>query len=138
MQGEPEGWVDLAYTDSGTAKLTGQGPMFFWLQMLAGDTADNIQGIRRLNGALCGPAGAVAALRGVRTQSEAANAVLDAYRAIDQNAVAEGWLLWLKRNGTDNVVKYMQELDLSPANADFIQDCVRRDWVTPREQDERE
>lgn len=132
MQGEPIGWVDLAFTPSGTAKLHGQGPMFFWLQMLAGDQADNIKGIERYEGKLCGPALAVEILKPVRDINTAANVVIDGYRAINQNVLAEGWLLWLTRWHKDNVLNYMTSLDLSPANRDFVMDCATRDWVMPK------
>ncbi len=56
--GQPVGWVSIKHTPSGTPKLTGQGPLFFWAQMLMGDTADNVQGVARYNGKLCGAVGA--------------------------------------------------------------------------------
>ena len=50
-----------------------------------------------------------------------------------------GWLLWLTRWHKDNVIQYMRELNLTPANRDFIEDCVLRDWVLPKEvADERD
>lgn len=133
MPGQPVGWVSLKHTDSGTAKLVGQGPMFFWGQMLCGDTADHIQGVLRYNGKKCGAVGAYEVLKDVTCINDAANLVLDAYREINQNAVAEGWLLWLTRHHKDNVIQYMRELALSPQNLDFVEDCVHRDWVLPRE-----
>ena len=107
--------------------------------MLMGDTADNVQGVARYNGKLCGAVGAFDVLKDVRCSHDAANIVLDAYREINQNAVAEGWLLWLTRWHKDNVIQYMRELNLTPANRDFIEDCVLRDWVLPKEvADERD
>jgi len=139
MPSQPEGWVSLKLTPAGNAKMTGQGPMFFWAQMLAGDTADNISGIQRYAGELCGPARAIAVLQDCTNTHDAANLVLDGYRKINQNAVAEGWLLWLTRWHKDNVIEYMLSRELSPENRDFVQDCVHRDWVIPREeQDERD
>lgn len=136
---QPVGWVSIKHTPSGTPKLTGQGPLFFWAQMLTGDTADNVQGVARYNGKLCGAVGAFDVLKDVRCIHDASNIVLDAYREINQNAVAEGWLLWLTRWHKDNVIQYMRELNLTPANRDFIEDCVLRDWVLPKEvADERD
>lgn len=125
MPGEPVGklWI----TPKG--KRLGQGPLFFWAQMLMGDTADNIKGIEKLNGKLCGAVAAYNALHDCTNIDDAANRVLDGYRAIDQNAVAEAWLLWLRRSPTDNVVQYLKELNLSQPNYDFIQHCLARDWV---------
>lgn len=133
MLGEPIGRVELSTTASGAVKLTGQGPMFFWGQMLAGDTADNIRGIQEFEGRLCGPDAAYRALQGIKSIDDAANIVVDAYRKINQNVLAEGWLLWLTRWQGDNIVKYMQERNLSLSNADFVHDCLHRDWVMPRE-----
>lgn len=133
MQSQPVGFVELAYTPSGTPKIVGQGPMFFWGQMLAGDTADNIQGILRLHGQKCGPVGAYEALKDCKCTTDAAQFVLDEYRAINQNPLAEGWLLWLTRWPGDNVLEYFRSLKLSGDNKDFIEDCLRRDWVIPRE-----
>ena len=137
--GQPVGWVSIKHTPSGTPKLTGQGPLFFWAQMLMGDTADNVQGVARYNGKLCGAVCAFDVLKDVTCIDDAANIVLDAYREINQNAVAEGWLLWLTRWHKDNVIQYMRELNLTGANRDFIEDCVLRDWVIPKEvADERD
>lgn len=133
MASQPVGWVSIAHTNSGTAKLTGQGPLFFWGQMLMGDTADHIQGVLRLNGSKCGPAGAYNALKDVININDAANIVLDAYRVINQNPIPEAWLLWLLRWHNDNVLKYFDELELSPANRDFINECMYREWCVPRE-----
>jgi len=133
MQSQPVGWVSVKHTPSGTPKLVGQGPLFFWGQMMCGDTADHIQGILRYEGQKCGPVGAYKALHDVTCINDAANRVLDAYRKIDQNPVAEGWLLWLTRWHKDNVINYMRELSLSEINRAFVEECVLRDWVKPRE-----
>lgn len=126
------GYVEVKHTPSGTPKLTGQGPMFFWGQMLAGDTADHVQGIRVYRGQLCGPVGAYNALRIIGEMSgnisEAANIVLDGYRAIDQNPLPEGWMLWLLRWPGDSFWQYLQELDLSQQNKEFVYACASRDW----------
>lgn len=134
MPSQPHGWVSLKTTEGGSVKIVGQGPLFFWAQMLAGDTADNIAGIKKYNGRLCGPAGAYDALRDIQYVDDAANVVLDGYREINQNALAEGWLLWLTRWHKDNVVEYMRGLGLTSTNRDFIEDCLHRDWVAPREE----
>lgn len=43
------------FTPSGTMKLIGQGPLFLSAQMLMGDTADNVQGIKKLDGVVMWP-----------------------------------------------------------------------------------
>lgn len=133
MQGQPVGWVSIKHTAGGTAKCTGQGPLFFWAQMLMGDTADNIAGVKLYDGKLCGAVGAFGVLEHVQDIDVAANLVIDAYRKIDQNVLAEGWLLWLTRWRGDNVVHYFNSLNLSDANKAFVQDCLYRDWVSLKE-----
>lgn len=134
MGSQPVGWVSIKHTPSGTAKLTGQGPMFFWGQMLAGDTADNIKGILKLNGTLCGVDAAYNALKDCTTIDDAANIVINGYRTINQNVIAEGWLLWLTRWQNDNVINYLNELALTDANKDFVLDCALRDWASKKEE----
>lgn len=136
LPGEPVGFVGIDYTEvAKTAKLVGQGPMFFWGQMLCGDTADNVRGIERYRGQLCGVVGAYEALGNVKCIHEAANTVLDAYREIDQNPLAEGWLLWLLRWPGDSFWNYLQELELTQKNKAFVQQCAGRRWfLRPGEQ----
>lgn len=135
--GQPVGFVDIKHTPAGNAKLWGQGPLFFWAQMLAGDQADHIQGILKYKGEKCGIVGAVEALRDVENINVAANRVINGYREIDQNVLAEGWLLWLTRWPGDNVLHYMRSLELTERNRAFVEDCLLRDWVVPKEVNDR-
>jgi hypothetical protein len=131
------GSLYMDYTSSGSAKCLGYGPKFFWAQMLMGDTADNIQGVKRLDGKLCGPVAAFNYLDKWDTENACANQVIDAYRAIDQNPIPEGWLLWLLRREGDTFWIYLNELDWTPANRAFLDDCVRRVWFkAPQPKDE--
>lgn len=118
-------WLD---DSTSTTKCLGVGKKFFWAQMLMGDTADNIQGVKKLNDKLCGAVGAYHYLHPWNDESAAANKVIDAYRAIDQNPIPEGWLLWLLRHDGDTFWTYCNELDWTPANRAFLDDCVRRAW----------
>lgn len=142
LPSQPFGWLQPKYTPSGTMKLIGQGPLFFWAQMLMGDTADHIQGLLRYRGALCGPAKAYEVLHPLEAagdMSAVANVVLDAYRAIDQNPVAEGYLLWMLRWPGDHVVHYFNSLTLSKDNADFVRDCAyNRMWYKQEVHDDQE
>lgn len=115
-------------TPSGTPKTLGYGRSFFWAQMLMGDTADNISGVLKFDGKQCGPVGAYAALADAKSEDEAANIVISAYRAIDQNPIPEGWLLWLHRHPGDTFWQYLQEVRLSEANRAFVNACVQRQW----------
>lgn len=109
------GWIKAAQTPAGVNKVVGHGTKFFWAQMLMGDTADNVKGINRFNGALCGPVGAYQALAHVQDENEAAALVLGAYASIKQDPLAEAQCLWLRRSNEDCAYRYLQELDL-PAN----------------------
>lgn len=135
---EPEGWIARQFTPAGNLKIVGRGPKFFWTQMLMGDTADNIQGIVKYDGKLCGPAGAYDILHPVTGLDNIANCVLDGYRSGDQNPLPEGWFLHLLRWRGDNFYKYLQELRLSSANAKFIEDCTKREWFRKPEAAEPE
>jgi hypothetical protein len=131
---EPHGYVEEKFTPGGTLKCLGRGPIFFWAQLLMGDSADNIAGVQRLGGKLCGPAGALGVLKAIKHRDEAANIVTDAYRAIDQNIIAEGFLLHLLQHPRDHVYEYLQSFDLSPANRQFVQDCHVREWFKAPDQ----
>ena len=126
---EPHGYIEAKFTDAGNLKVIGRGPIFFWAQLLMGDSADNIKGIERYNGKLCGPASAIEVLGKVRDRHQAANLVIDAYRAIDQNILAEGYLLHLLQSPNDHVYDYMLSYDLSNANRQFVQSCMERHWM---------
>ncbi len=132
---EPHGWIQMKYTESGVAKCIGRGPLFFWTQMLMGDSADNVKGILTLNGKLCGPNAAHNALSTFKDSHEAANYVLDAYRSINQNPLPEGYLLWLLRWPGDSFYQYLQELSLTNENREFINDCAGRDWYSEAAQE---
>lgn len=107
------GWIKPKELSS-SIKVIGHGTKFFWAQMLMGDTADNIQGLKRYRGALVGPAGAYQALRDVASEDAAANLVLRAYASINQDPLAEAQCLWLRRSNEDCAYRYLMELDLAP------------------------
>lgn len=130
--GNTFGWIDrfdwLTPTGKKMSKMVGKGTKFFWAQMLMGDTADNVQGILKLQGKLCGMVGALDYLRDIQDESQAANAVIDAYRAIDQNPIPEAEAMWLRRTVDDTGCKYISSLDLTPTNRSYLRDCYRRKW----------
>lgn len=130
----PFGYIDLKYTPSGTPKLIGQGPLFFWAQMLMGDTADNVAGLTSMDGKQCGTVAAFNALKSVGTLQDAANLVVGKYRENNQNVLPEGWLLWLLRWPGDNFWNYLMEFQWTPENERFIHECSTREWFrTPTE-----
>lgn len=100
----------------------GHGTKYFWLQMLMGDTPDDIRGLDKLDGRNCGKATALRFLKNVHCENEAANKVLWAYAKIGQDALAEAQLLWMRRHEQDCAFRYMQELDLEPGLRDWLQE----------------
>lgn len=72
------------------------------------------------------------------TEDDAANAVLDLYRSIDQNPLPEACMLWLLRNPEDTAEGYIWSLGLSSANRAFIEDCYNRGYRLETQQDDGE
>lgn len=137
--GERFGWIkDKVWnTPSGkvNSKCVGKGVKFYLAQLLMGDTADNVQGILRYKGKLCGKAGALAALGHVQCEHEAVNLVLDGYREIDQNIIPEAFAMWLLRYADDNAYKYFLESELTSENRAFLDDCYfNRKWTLTQEE----
>lgn len=135
LSGQGFGKLRLEYTEAGAPKCVGQGPLFFWAQMLMGDAADNVQGILTFRGKKCGAVGAYDALESVPDIHTAANIVLDAYRVIDQNPLPEGWLLWLLRWPGDNFWDYVMSLNISNKNKEYLHECRGRAWFRDAAED---
>lgn len=110
----------LNWDASHSFPIVGRGLKFFWAQMLAGDDADNIKGIRTLNGKLCGPAAAYALINPITNEQEAAECVVRAYAAINQDVLAEAEALFLRRNESDSAYEYMMALLVTPAYRDWL------------------
>lgn len=138
----PAGFGDIwmEYTEkAGTAKCVGHGRKFFWAQMLMGDTADNVAGLTKLDGKLCGPAGAYAFLKDVGDEATAANFVLSAYKRNKQNPMPEGYFLWMLRSNSDTFFQYLMELNLTPEIKAYVyEQASRPDWFVVPEVKEKE
>lgn len=126
--GAGTGWLKLVRTSAGAWKLIGRGMVFFWAQMLMGDQADNIQGLAPAPGKTraCGPAKAFKLLEEA-DEADAARIVLECYREIGQDPLPEAQLLYLLRHPDDNVLEYLNGLDLPPALKRYLEDCRDRD-----------
>lgn len=109
------GWMDVI-----DSKAVGHGRAFFWMQMLMGDSADNVKGILTLNGKNCGQVAARDFLKQFKTETEAANAVCQAYAAINQNVLAEAEMMWLRRSEDDSAYAYLMEV---------VTDEPLREWI---------
>lgn len=130
------GHVELKQMKS-SKKVVGSGGLFFFAQMLMGDTADNIGGLPRVYGAgtntkggqKCGPVMAYELLKEVKTLKEALVLVAGLYRAYGEHAGFAYWkdgqpvhwkdafysearLLWMRRhqNRPDDVLNWFKEL----------------------------
>lgn len=97
----------LTTVPKGTYELLGPynglvyGHKWFWLQMLQGDTADNIPGLPSYFGKKIGEKGALAALKGTTCNGEAFEVVSKGYAALYGEAWADRFveqaaLLWLR------------------------------------------
>ena len=108
--------------DSERTNPEGHGTKYFWLQMLMGDTPDNIRGLDKLDGKNCGKATALEFLQDVSCEHEAANKVLWAYAKHGQDALAEAQLLWMRRHEQDCAYRYMMELELDEPLRKWVQE----------------
>lgn len=106
------GWIGEKYTPAGQLKATGHGTKFFWQQLLEGDTADNVKGITKLNGKLCGTRGALDFLQPIQDENEAANRIIWEYARSEQMFLSEAECLWLRRSVDDSAYTYISSLDL--------------------------
>ncbi len=124
-------------------KLIGRGTSWFWHQMVMGDGVDNIPGLPRLSGRLanvylptkkynakrkpmsCGEAKAVAMLKGVTTEQEAARRVMEAYQDHygmllgAEMLVEQAFLLWIRKtNKLTEVIDYLKSCGLNVSFSD--------------------
>ncbi|QIG66525.1 exonuclease [Vibrio phage vB_VpaP_M9] len=106
--------------------LKGHGTAFFWAQMLMGDSADNIRGIDRLDGKLCGPTKAYEFLTDLITGSPddetvVANTIIGKYAAARQDPLAEAEMLWLRRSADDSGYAYLMEVVTVPEYRNWLE-----------------
>lgn len=69
-----------------------EGLLFFYEQILTGDAADNVKGIRGI-----GPVKAKKLLRGALNEREMYEVCLKAYKGDEEKVIQNGKLLWLRR-----------------------------------------
>lgn len=107
--GDFYGYIERTTTPSGKVKIVGHGWKFLLFQLLAGDKADNVAGLTRLNGRLCGDVTGFEYLEGIQTFPEALEAVLQAYIENQQDILAELEMVWLRRNALDSGYAWLTE-----------------------------
>lgn len=132
--GDRFGYIGM-YTGNSNPKIIGRGTKFFWAQLLMGDSADNVKGIKYdLSGKLVGTTAAFKYLHHLASENDAANVVIDLYRGIRQNILAEAECLWLTRCAGDSAASYIWGLDLTPSNREFIQECFNSKYRMSEEE----
>lgn len=95
-------------TPGGDHTLLGAGPIFFWAQMLMGDSADNVAGLKG-----CGKQAAMDLLSpfiGTTDESKLAEFVLNMYRQKNQNPWPEAYALWLYRSEEYGFAQHLNAL----------------------------
>jgi len=142
------GTTDYREVGNVKPKLIGRGTSWFWHQMIMGDSVDNIPGLPVIKGTLlnrylptkvynakrkdaaCGEAKAVAMLKDVTTEQEAARRVLEAYQLYYGNTfgvemlVEQAFLLWIRKtNKMTEVIEYLRSCGIS---CDFTADQKKR------------
>ena len=136
-QGKPSviqdrfGYLEEQYTESGQFKCSGRGTKFFLAQMLMGDTADNIKGITKYKGKLCGARLAFNVLNECTTESDAVNLVLDAYAWNAQNPLPEAYALWLLRTPEDSALQYFDSVALTRSNREQLEFYKDKIYAAP-------
>lgn len=110
LAGVPDSYGYIAWDDTHSFPIVGQGTKFFFAQLLAGDAADNIKGILTLNGKPCGATKAFEVINPIASAEEAAERVVGAYAAIQQDVLAEAEALFLRRWEGDSAYAYFMEV----------------------------
>ena len=130
----PDSFGYTAWDETHSFPVVGQGTKFFFVQLLAGDAADNIKGILTLNGKPCGATKAFELINPIATAEEAAECVLRAYAAIGQDVLAEAEALFLRRWEGDSAYAYFMEVLTNEKLIQWIKDLKEyhikyKEWV---------
>ncbi|QQM15416.1 exonuclease [Kosakonia virus Kc261] len=106
--------------------LIGHGPIFFWAQMLMGDSADNIAGVKKI-----GKQTAYDMLvdyQEIDDESVVAELVLREYMQRDQNPWPEAVALWLYRTPTYSFAAHLNTLTLSKELRVWLHKKLGEEW----------
>lgn len=106
--------------------LIGHGPIFFWAQMLMGDMADNIAGLRKVGKTQAYEL--LARFNNTDDESAIAELVLREYMRKGQNPWPEAYGLWLYRTPTYSFAAHINTLTLSDELRVWLHEMFRRDW----------
>ena len=135
---EGYGWTEYREVGNVKPKLIGQGTSWFWHQLVMGDGADNIPGLPQMSGKLlnryvptkkynpyrkagaCGEAKAVAMLKDVKSDTEAAKRVMEAYQdhygmlGAAEMLVEQAFLLWIRKTSKlTEIITFLRESGLN-------------------------
>ena len=111
---DPFGWVDIKHTPAGAPKAVGHGHSFVLAQWLMGDKTDGVQGLSRYEGKRVGPVKAVQLVQEWGSVKRCIHKTLQAYAKVEQDALAELEMLWLRRSETDTAYAWLSEQGLHP------------------------
>lgn len=124
---------------SASKKVVGRGPIFFWAQMMMGDSADHIAGLTKKNGKQCGPVATFQYLSQFNDDSNedaVARYVLESYKENNQNPWPEAWLLWLYPKDKYTFYHHLKDMGLlDPATAlgEWLLTELKKPWFTKEE-----
>lgn len=141
------GWTEYREVGNVKPKLIGQGTSWFWHQLVMGDTVDKIPGIPQMSARLlnryiptkthnpkrkaaqCGEAKAVAMLKGVTTDKEAAKRAMEGYTEMYgedalEMLVEQAFLLWIRK--TNKLTEVLDFLTESGIPAKFSKAQIQR------------
>lgn len=108
--------------------LVGHGTIFFWAQLVMGDTADNVAGLQR-----CGKKQAWEWLEKfnhapIEDESKIAEKVLRCYMAVDQNPWPEAFAMWLYRTEQYSFAAHLNTLTLSTELKAWLHKKFKEPW----------
>ncbi len=122
---EGVGYLEWHETKS-TSNIVGHGAIFFWCQMLVGDSADNVAGLQK-----CGAKKAWELLEpyhNTADESAVAELVLREYMKKKQNPWPEAYAMWLYRTPEYGFFQHIKSLNLSDELSAWMWKMFREDW----------
>ena len=106
--------------------LIGHGPIFFWAQMIMGDTADAIAGLQKAGKEKAWEL--ISPYQETNDESVVAELVLREYMKRDQNPWPEAYGLWLLRTPTYTFAAHLNTLKLSTELRAWLHEKMVEDW----------
>ncbi|CBY88556.1 hypothetical protein [Pantoea phage LIMEzero] len=108
--------------------LIGHGTIFFWSQMIMGDTADNVGGLKKGGKKLAYETLAQFDHADLVCESDIAEIVLRMYMKLNQNPWPEAFAMWLYRTETYSFAAHLNTLNLSPELKAWLHVKFKEPW----------